>query len=838
MIRRTVLSVLVCASMGQVAHATLYKINTFVDENGENASKCSLREAIEASKLKRPYGGCVAGERFFTDEIVLEKGTYQLVHGELLPNSDPGLRIYGATSVDQNLDDEVTGKKPGRIATSSVIVAAPNARIFNTALARSGFSLFDVTLSGGSARNGGSIRNGGGITLTRVTIENATASENGGAIYLEGIGASLTAIDSIFKGNNAGSGAAVVGMSCFDNLGLSGRSVSFTRSSLINNGSSSANSTIDVCGEASVSLIASTVAKNTTSNLPTSAILRMSDDGAGNRLGGGGRLELLSATVTENNSSATVGYDDSANFSMNSSVLAYNQGMDCAYRGVLSQEDFAKRRSVGYSNSLIGGQFISDETARFITTNCQFPRNNTSNTTQASNRNQYQNGSVLSDVYFPLGNYGGFTQGYLPKDNSANTDAVNAVDKGALITQCGDFDQRAVSRTSGIKAGALNTATDTKCDIGAFELSKLTANDDNGLGNQAYNVVVDEEATTLTQAEQNALSAEDKILLARIKKELAEKQAAYKATFKFRRAYISVFNNDIAQELVTVNNGVASSKVVPLTNRDYSVTVTSLGTGANLVDGNAFGLGNVVPAPNAADIECQWIGDVFEKNANGSNGKFLGALNQVAIWRKDGSITPSGDYERCLYQITYKDGKTSKGVVQARINNVAPITKEDTFTLPFGSKQISLDVLANDSDDGDGPVGAFGTPASRKVFFFQEGRPLAEQVNIRIKKQPSLGELVFERTAPCPDNSPSRPETTCHGGKVTYIADNLFSKFNDDFTYEVLDGDRTASSETKVFVINTATTTDKDKAGGGAVGVWSVLGLLGLMVYRRRRVTR
>jgi MYXO-CTERM domain-containing protein len=82
--------------------------------------------------------------------------------------------------------------------------------------------------------------------------------------------------------------------------------------------------------------------------------------------------------------------------------------------------------------------------------------------------------------------------------------------------------------------------------------------------------------------------------------------------------------------------------------------------------------------------------------------------------------------------------------------------------------------------------------------------------------------------------SDTRPTEICYGGKLVYVSDNLFSKFNDDFEYEVLDGDKGVSNKAVVNIINTATTDDQEKAGGGAVGMGALLALLGLAVIRRR----
>lgn len=873
---KRVLASTVLMLMLQSAWAADIQVTTTEDQDGDDASKCSLREAIIASNTKKAFGGCIAGERFYVDSILLydpEKPedpnvtkVFQLKDelGELKVESD--VRIRGTRALSFLKKDAWNGAEPAREPLTVTIKAPTNSRIFNTSTSRSSLTLENLILDGGTAGLGGAIRAGGSVNLSRVQIKNAQASVSGGAVYLEGTASSFNATDVLLQGNRAPVGAAV-SMTCVDSLVLTTRTLGFLRTSVVDNGSSQTKSIVEICGIPTGTITASTFGANQTVQTNQSlanadqfgAILRFKGSRQaelGNLAGNIGRVTIVGLTLTDNQGDTAFAYDELNLFSIQNSLLAFNQRFDCAYAGSRAVE---LNERVSMLSNFIGGTPYTAVDARYLSTTCAIGRNTYTNTTT----NIYQDNSTFADVLYPLANYGGYTLGYLPK-LAATTTAKTLVDKGVLVSQCLESDQRSVSRSSGFKSKATNSSTEPRCDIGALEYSQLTANDDNDVVNSSYTAELERKITDLTDEEVDDLPEYDRQIIKFRQEELATYVEAYKKDFTYRRAYVSILDNDVALELVDTTTTTPQSDFVQLLEgvktgayeivadvdlppNSQSGLTGSLGTGRDLVGINVSGTAadiatfvNTARNENTEDenIRCQWVG---------------APINKLAIWADNKNqtnyttpyTTPSGEYERCLYKIVAKKngvvvGETY-GIAQARINNIRPVATDDEYTLPYGTKQIALDILSNDHDEGDAPLvnGKYADYPNWPQFYKAPrlpGQPedVSRDLPIRIITQPVLGELVFERQGICPDASDTSPTETCYGGKLLYVADNLFSKFNDQFEYEVLDANRGVSNRAIVKITNSATTTDKAKAGGGAMGVGALLALLGLAVIRRR----
>lgn len=843
MIRRTALSLVISGLMTS-AYAATIDVTTFVDEDGENNTACSLREAIKASELKQAYGGCSAGKRFETDEIQLKAGEYVLTRGELLPKT--ALIIRGKNSIDINQRDAITGLFDARVPLSTVI-RTTNSRAFNTAISRTNLTLRELIIDGAEADGvdreyGGAALVGASLSLRRVILRNHRASLSGGAIYLEGSQSSLNVEDTAFE-NNSASQAAVLGMTCGDNLKLTSRNIEISRSSLVNNGSANTRNILEFCGIPSVKITNTTIANNqvSTQTNTNSATISLLDDAFGTRTGLASLLDMASVTLVGNQGAAALLYDGRAQLRIVNSILAYNQNFDCRY---LPRDDVRLNQLNGVvtRSNLIGGFRRSPSTDPTITFDqlldlplsrtCELPTNistpplvalpadkpdtpreiDYSRVTASidnTDSNRYTENSPQTSILYPLADYGVGLQGLLPKKVDDATQP-SAVDRGASLNECGATDQRGVDRQSGIKNKLTNTPLSPRCDIGALELGQITVNDDGDGVNRSYVEQMDVKRFNFTDAQLAEFTAAERELVARVTKQDEEYKAQFKANYSFRRAFVDVLSNDVPQEQVVETNPPTSSFIERYSGQYRIVDVKSYGTGPDVLLTDQ----TPVPSANTDQVKCVWIEE----------------MKRLAVYRTDGTATPSGDVERCEYTVEAPDKTRSTGIVQTRISNIRPIAKNDEYTLRRGQESLSFNILDNDNDDGDGPLGSLHEPEDRAPFFNS-----GDRVNIKIKKAPVLGRLVFEREAQCPDNSATRPNEICYGGRVTYLVDNTFSPFNDSFTYVVLDQDKAESNEATVRIINTATTTEDTRSSGGSLGLWGLLSLVGLSMLARRR---
>lgn len=853
MIRRTALSLVISGLMTSTYAATI-DVTTFFDEDGENNAACSLREAVKASELKSPYGGCSAGKEDDTDELQLQAGDYVLTRGELVPKTP--LVIKGKNSIDINQRDAVTGVFDARLPLTTVI-RPTNSRAFNTAINRVSLTLQELIVEGGRANTldngyGGAVLVGATLTLRRTILRNNSASLSGGAVYLEGSLSSLRVEDTAFERNTAAQ-AAVLGMSCSDNLKPTGRTLELQRVSIVNNGSDNTQSILDFCGQTDAKLTNTTIGNNQVSDQASSATVVLLDDEFEDRTAIDSLLDMTSVTLVGNRGAAALLYDGRAQLRITNSILAYNENLNCRYlprKGVRLGE----LNGVSTRHNLIEGFRRSprtDPTITFdqlldlpLTVSCQLPsevsgvpivplpQNSDPNTTRvidyprvtdaihSNDTNRYTDNAPQSDILNPLADYGVGLQGFLPK-KIEDASKPSAVDRGATINECGTNDQRGVDRQSGTKNQLTNTRESPRCDIGALELGQITVNDDADGMNISYVKQLEDKRFDFTDQQLAEFTAPERELVARLTKSDEEYKAQFVANFSFRRAFVDIFANDVPDESVDESTNPPTSSFVERYSGKYRVTdVTSYGTGPDVL------LNDETPtaSANVNEVKCVWIED----------------MKRIALYRTDGSKTPGGDVERCTYTMTAPDGSTSKGIIQARISNIRPIAKNDSYALRFGEQSLSFNILENDNDDGDGPIGSKHQPADRAPFF-----NTGDQVNIKIKKAPVLGRLVFEREAQCPDNTATRPNEICYGGRATYLVDNTFSPFNDSFEYVVLDQDKAESNTATVKIINSATTTEDTRQGTKGVlsggGAWGWLGLFGLaglasFAQRRRRV--
>ena len=93
--------------------------------------------------------------------------------------------------------------------------------------------------------------------------------------------------------------------------------------------------------------------------------------------------------------------------------------------------------------------------------------------------------------------------------------------------------------------------------------------------------------------------------------------------------------------------------------------------------------------------------------------------------------------------------------------------------------------------------------------------------------------LTAERQGPCPSNNASE---ICYGGKLHFAVKNNLSQFDYPVTYKIYDADELGSNTATIYLNNTAKNTNSTSSGGGSFGVYSVIAILGLALYRRYRM--
>ncbi|XID75527.1 CSLREA domain-containing protein [Alkanindiges sp. WGS2144] len=815
MYRKSLLALMILAAIPVTAatDTTLY-VTTFEDEDGENSNTCSLREAIKAAKDKRAYGGCIAGQANVTNQIQLKAGVYKLKKPLIINSS---VTISGDDAFNYDRTDAYTSSFPARSDLQTTIEGNGSFSLFDSTNSRSTLSFNTVILKNGGGAYGGAIRAGGLVNLNRVYILDSTAERSGGAIYLEGSEATLTAADTLFEGNNADRGA-VIGMSCVDNIKWTPHSIILDRNSIIRNGGANTQNIIEFCGSVTSTISASTIANNKSRD----AIIKFTDDTSRDYiLSPSSSLVLNSNTIVENIALSTLLYDMAASLNLSNNVIAYNNGgKSCRYAGDSSPEDFQKMDSSNVTAYYNAVKKPIEKTSR--NDDCDLPGHlYKADTSKFVDVSSISFASVLSDLSDIKD---GILPFYLPKPKPEGATVVTLVDAGEA--SCSALDQRGVLR-SGPQSS--NTRLEkNKCDIGSVEISRLQAGDVIGVGNNSVVQRTKQYERNIDYYE-SILDSDslDKKLISRYKQLLEEEEQAFKAfkaTLAYRQAYVDVFEMSTSQEVY--NAAQTATTVERFEDDKYNIKVEALGRGAQQFIERPTDT-SLIDVGQKANISCKWepvLKQILVRRTDNVNGK------PYAV------TTPSGEYEYCKYTLSLKSDPsvTSTGYVQAQIINIAPIANDDTFYIKYGSNQkLELNILANDNDDGDGGVEVKGYPSQHKPFF--QDPETGRYANIKLVKKPELGQLIFEHQQPCPDNSSSRPEETCYGGKLVYQADNTFSTFNDSFSYKVLDQDLMESNEATVKITNTATTSDDTRnSGGGSFGIAGLLGLMGLAWLRRR----
>lgn len=785
------LTVLATMSLMAAEDPIIY-VTTFEDEDGENTSKCSLREAITAASTHQPYGGCPKGDRYVSNvkKIQLEAGTYNLKR-ELTPNSP--LYILGKEPADFSRPNAINNDYPAKTALKTTISGQGSTRLFNTInLQRPSLTLENIVLDGGlSADTGGALLLGGSTELNSVVIQNSKANK-GGAIALDGANSHLTLTSSVIKANQAATGSALA-MTCIDGLDYTSREIKITSSSFIQNGSATSDSVLAFCGQPQAVISSSTITQNTANSSTGNIIQFSSKKGTVNtNLSTSATLGLLSNTIVKNTAATTLLYDLVGKKTLNYNALAFNTGTSCKF----NDGNIANVEEANIDVAM---------NALFLTSNdiCELPKKVLADSkTNTVDLNGLSFGSLFSDLQQDK-EFTNFLPMYFPRENTGALDLIDVGGGGA----CSTYEQRGIKRL--IESTSSTNPNKNTCDIGSTEVLRLTIQNITELNKSATALLASyqENYDLFKELVENKETKPELLTYYTLRRDDFARLIQYtKSDQKYRTIFSDPFTLNLPDELVLNDGG---RQVQHLNADNYDVSVKVQGVGKIGTDGTFIG-----QVDNR--LQCSW-------NSN---------LKQILLYRTDDRFTADSDFEICEYTLTNKTTKKSaKGFILGRFSNIAPNLGDNLeFTMQHGTDQkISVDLLKGANDDGDGLVSTLTNPNKSPFFLNPQGQTQA----IRIVDLPSPVSVKADRSGPCPNLD---SKYTCYGGNVTMQLNNTLDVFSYNVKYVVYDADGAASAEGTVQLKNTATQPGsvRTSGGGGSMGWFSLFGILGLLIYRKR----
>lgn len=792
--KKGILVAMVLSAMSlMAAEDKTIKVTTFVDEDGENSSACSLREAIKTAKLDRSYGGCNVGRRLATegsapDVIQLEAGEYKLDR-ELVVES--AVNIFGATIFSYTAKSPITNQYPNVEAIKTSISGQGKVRLFNTVASQAPLNIYQVSLKDGySGGDGGAIYIAGSLGLYGSELIRNKADGDGAAIYSVAMDVqqSIVLQENHVQDNIAKGRGSVLAMDCIGNLGNTQTNVNIFNSSLVQNGSNNTQSILDFCGYATVGITNNTIAKNNTHS--NGHVIRMVNE-TDRPLSSFSTLTMLSNTIVENTARSVLYYDNVGSKMLGYNVLAYNNGLSCEY---------ALNNGVPAASELILLASVSNAIQKSGNGRCVLP-DSTSTTAGVDNidLSNISMSSVLSPYLAPTSTtrYLGL---YYPRDNKTSNDLVNVGTKG-----CAEVDQRGILRNSSADL-LLDPNQSNSCEIGSVEIRRLSAKDILDIKNESYDAMLKSFDSNIDQlkafvANKNTPAEELPGYEAELKdyEELKKYTEQYQ---KYRAIYFNPFT--VATPDESLNGNTIDLKI--LNSNNYDVSVNVIGTGvSNLNNGQI----NFDVVANSA-LKCEWKPD----------------LKRIMMYRTDGQSTNPTDYEFCSYTLREKNSQnSSQGLLKARFENIAPITESDEYLIrPENNLVVRVNPLENDSDNGDGSL---ETVNNVRPSFYHNSEGL--EIPIRIIRLPAGVTLKAQREGQCPGDY---QRETCYGGELTFSVSNAFSQSDYAMEYMIFDAEEKESNTSILILKNTVRNTNTS-SGGGSVGIWGFLGLLGLAMYRR-----
>lgn len=790
--KKGLLSIMVLSAMSLMAaeDKTIY-VTTFEDEDGENSSQCSLREAVTAASTHKAYGGCAKGQDDNTNVnvIQLEAGTYKL-NSELQPNST--IVINGKVPSDFSKRDVITDDYPALIPIQTTISGQGKSRIFNTTqLNRPGLTLSNLKLTDAVSNNaGGALFLGGKTELSNVFIQNSSAN-TGGAIYLNDVNSAITITGGEFRNNQANTGS-LLAMSCMDNLNYTSRAIDIKGATLIQNGNQNSQSMLAFCGQPAVDLSSNTITENIANSNSGEIIQFSSNKGADKtNLSSGATLKLLSNTIVKNTAQAVLLYNASATKTLRFNVIGFNVGKSCVYNdGAVDQVDYLNLDLDSNALSLTKGDV------------CELPIKTLEYAKTNSILLDDQN---ITNLLSPLqtGDYTAYLPMYFPINNNTKTDLVDVGSSG-----CYTLEQRGFSRVNDTNLDSSRNAFNS-CDIGSTEVLKLSVKDI-----KQSNVSVVETLANYQESYdlfkglvENKETKAEFLPYYKIRLQEFDDLLKYtKSDQKYRTIFINPFLENLPEETIS---STGARQIRHLNAENYEVSVKPIGVGKIDTDQNFIGSFD-------NNLQCNW-------NAN---------LKRILVYRLDDRVTPSGDSEYCQYTLTDKiSKKSSSAYIQTTFANIAPIVAAETnVTVQHGGNQkVSVDLLKDANDNGDGLVTAL-TNLNKSAFYLNANK---ETQAIRIMSLPDAVSVTADRSGQCPELD---KKYMCYGGNVTFQLNNSLDVFDYKVQYAVYDADGTISNTATLHLKNSALAEGSSrKSGGGSMGWLSLVGLIGLVGLRQYR---
>lgn len=805
--KKALLALAVLANMPLFADTTNQRIEvtTFADEDGENTNACSLREAIKVAETRKSAYGCTV-YNLNTDQVIqLKAGTYTL-NKELVPNANISIYGYGERNEDQIWSEKnvLTNNYPALPKLQTRINAAGKSRIFNTAENQKALFLQNIILENGMASNqGGAIYAGGKVTLLNTQILNSQAPK-GGAIFLGGNEVDLSISHSLIQGNQATTGS-VLAMSCFNGTEYAKRDVTFTSSSIINNGSNNSVSTFEFCGEPTAEFTINTIAQNIASTVNGSILKFTGDAISGSTtnpstvLSGGSSLKLQNNTIVQNSAHTTFFYDSLGGKELNFNIIGYNpNGYACRYLAGPAAD--LKNSGLKLSFNALNLSNNPDK--------CDLPTEVLSSANKTIDISDVPFNALLE--HHEAAAVTGFLPLYFPLNNSPllppGKEDLTDIDPERKAV-CTVIDQRGLVRLPTNKPyyESVNIARNS-CDIGSVELMKLTAGDLKGLGNESLTALLKGYQTQYDTVEKNLTNPLYSYLWDALKIDFANYKNLLdqtKANAKYRAIYV-----DLKAKGLPLPNEDSTHLLKFFNSTDYNIKVETIGTG--LINDKQY----YIRDTEKKVLKCEW-------NV---------ALQQIIFYRLDDLITTSGDNHYCKYTVSTKDGTIqSTGLLEAKFDNIAPVVTDSKVVFQYlANEVIPLNLLKYANDDGDGPANTLITKPNKPQF-----ADLPIYLPSKSSKDGIFTVVKADREGPCPDED---KDNTCYGGNIYIQAKNSFNNFNDTLTYYVYDADNKISNAGTLSLVSSNTAAGGSSGGGGgSLGILSIASLLGLAVYRRYR---